>query len=47
MEMGDGDGDGWVGAGTIVALWANVVYTQIVVCGSIDCLYNNHTSPDL
>ena len=47
MEMGDGDGDGWVGAGDIVALWATVVYTQIVVRRSIDCLYDNHTSPDL
>ena len=47
MEMGDGDGDGWVGAGDIVAMWANAVYTQIVVRRSIDCLYDNHTSPDL
>ena len=43
-EMGMGE---WVGAGGTVALWVNAVYTQIVVCGSIDCLYDNHTSPDL
>ena len=47
MEMGDGDGDGWVDAGDIVAMWATAVYTQIVVRRSIDCLYDNHTSPDL
>ena len=38
---------GWVGAGIIVALWANAIYTQIGVCRSIGCLYNNHTSPGI